>query len=299
MTSVLVLGGVSFDTIIYLDDLPAPVPRTIFPRGFHETVGSTGSGKALNLAKLGMDVTLYALIGDDDYGRRARDYLQAESVELLYDIDPQGTPRHLNLLDGEGRRISIFLAVGTFTPSINSARLAAAIARHDYIIVNIINYCRELIPLIQQQRKPIWCDIHDYDGTNTYHEDFIRAADYLLLSSDALPDYRPFMQRMIGQGKQLVVCTHGRLGATALTGAGEWIEQPSISTYAFKDSNGAGDAFFAGVLYGYMRGYPPPKCIRLGTLMGGLSVTSQELAPPALGPALLASEYQRVYGEAL
>lgn len=299
MTSVLVLGGVSFDTIVYLDDLPAPVPRTLFPRGFHETIGSTGAGKALNLAKLGLDVTLHTPLGDDDYGRRIREYLQAASVELLYDTDPQGTPRHLNLLDGEGRRISIFLTAGTSAPSIDSARLDTAIARHDHIVVNIINYCRDLIPLIQRQRKPIWCDIHDYDGVNTYHDDFIRAADYLLLSSDALPDYRPFMQRMVDQGKQLVICTHGRHGATALTAAGEWIEQPSISSYALKDSNGAGDAFFSGVLYGYMRGYPAPQCIRLGTLLGGLSVTSHELAPPALSPALLASEYQRIYGEAL
>lgn len=162
MTSVLVLGGVSFDTIIYLDALPQPVPGTIFTRGFHETVGSTGAGKALNLAKL------------------------------------------------------------------------------------------------------VWMS-----------------------------------RRMIDEGKQLVVCTHGKHGATALTAAGEWIEQPSIPAYSFKDSNGAGDAFFAGVLYGHTRGYAPWQCLRLGALMGGLCITTQELALPTLDPGLLAAEYHHAYGELL
>jgi len=299
MSSVLVLGGVSFDTIIYLDALPDPVPRTLFSRSFHETIGSTGAGKALNLAKLGLDTTLHALIGDDTYGQRIRAYLRDNDLALLHDLDPQGTARHVNLLDADGRRISIFLHADTFPPAVDMQRLNAAIAAHDYIVLNIMSYCRDLIPLIQQQHKPIWCDIHDYDGANSYHDDFIHAADYLMLSSDALPEYRPFMRRMIGAGKQLVVCTHGKHGASALTAAGEWIEQPSIPSYAFKDSNGAGDAFFAGVLFGHTRGFPPQQCLRLGALMGGLCITSEELALPTLNRTLLAHEYQRVFGERL
>jgi acarbose 7IV-phosphotransferase len=95
------------------------------------------------------------------------------------------------------------------------------------------------------------------------------------------------------------VCTHGKQGATALTAAGEWIEQPSIPGYAFKDSNGAGDAFFAGVLFGHTREYPPRQCLRLGALMGGLCITTEELALPTLSRTLLAAEYQRAYGELL
>lgn len=54
----------------------------------------------------------------------------------------------------------------------------------------------------------------------------------------------------MSQGKELIVCTHGSGGATALTKTGEWIELPIISDYKFKDANGAGDSFFSGF---YMR----------------------------------------------
>lgn len=75
MKQVLILGGVSFDTIVYLDSFPQARPQTVFSRRFHETVGSTGAGKALNLCKLGMSVTLHGLIGADFYGEQVRTYL--------------------------------------------------------------------------------------------------------------------------------------------------------------------------------------------------------------------------------
>ncbi len=44
-------------------------PANVFSQGAHETVGATGAGKAQNLQKLGMDVVLHGLIGEDAYGR--------------------------------------------------------------------------------------------------------------------------------------------------------------------------------------------------------------------------------------
>lgn len=299
MTKALVLGGVSVNTIIYLDKFPKPEPQTAFSKGYHETIGSTGAGKALNLKKLGMDVVLHALIGDDYYGQTIRTYLENAGVPFIYDIDPLGTQRHVNLMDDSGGRISIFFAYGTYEPGIDLSRIEKLIPDSDYVVLNVINYCRTLIPLIKKYRKPIWCDIHDYDGKNGYHHDFIAAADYLFLSSDALPDYRTFMEAQIERGKKLVVCTHGTSGATALTAHRQWIETPIIPTYKRKDANGAGDSFFAGYLYGVSKGFPTDKCLRVSTIVAGLCVTSNELAYPQLNERLVAQEYRKHYGEPL
>jgi len=299
MPCALVIGGVSYNTMVYLDTFPDPVPGTIFSRGFHETIGSTGAGKALNLRKLGFDVTLHALIGADAYGRRVADLLAAEQITFIYDHDPRGTQRHLNLMDQAGGWISIFLEPGTFEPDFDRSRIEQHLPHSDYVVLNISNYCRTLIPAIQRHGQPIWCDVHDYDGTSSYYDDFVRAADFLFMSSDRMPDFRPFMQAMIAQGKQLVVCTHGRQGASALTNAGEWIETPIVPTYTPKDTNGAGDSLFAGFLFGHAHGYRAERCLRIGAVTSGLCVTTPELALPELSPALLAREFQAAYGEPL
>lgn len=299
MPHVLIIGGVSFNSMIYLDAFPSPAPQTIWAGGFHETIGSTGAGKALNLRRLGMGVTLHAPIGDDRYGRACADHLRGAGVEFIYDLDPQGTQRHVNLMDAAGRRISIFVVPGSFEPAIDVERLDALIPSADYVVLNISNYCRRLIPNIKRHGQPIWCDLHDYDGASAYHRDFVDAADYVFMSSDALPDYRALMRELIERGKRLVVCTHGRDGATALTPAGEWIETPIVASYVKQDSNGAGDAFFSGVLHGHALGLDAARCLRLGAIVSGLCVTSFELAYEGLTPALAAEEYRRVYGEDL
>ena len=50
MTRALVVGGVAFNTMIQLDRFPEPRSQTVFSRGYYETIGETGAGKALNCA---------------------------------------------------------------------------------------------------------------------------------------------------------------------------------------------------------------------------------------------------------
>ncbi len=297
MKNILVLGGVSYNMMIYLEQFPPPQPQTVFSQGFHETIGSTGAGKALNLARLGFDVTLHGMIGEDEYGRKIRSHFAATNINFLTDIDPAGTKRHVNLMDANGRRISIFISYGTHEPDVDWVRLEPHIAQADLVALNIVNYCRHAIPLIKKHGQEIWCDIHTYDGQEAYHQEFIDAADVLFFSSEAMPDYGAFMQRQIADGKKLVVATHGKDGSTTLTAANQWIETPILPAYdaAKVDTNGAGDAIFAGVLAGYANRLPVEKCLQWGTIAAGLCVTAPELAHPNLSQDLIRAAHRQYY----
>jgi len=297
MPSVLVVGGVTWDTLLYLEHLPEPHPQTIFSQGYHETLGGTGAGKALNLARLGFNVTLHALLGTDTEGERAAALLHAAGVHFQAETDPAGTERHVNLMDDQGRRLSIYARSATFDPVIDLPALEALIPRHQFLVLNIINYARQLIPAARRLNTPIWCDLHDYDGEDPYHQDFVDAASYLVFSSDAMPDFRPFMHEQVQRGKQLVICTHGKEGATALSAEGRWYETPAIEDYEQVDTSGAGDSFFSGVLYGVSQGYEIERCLQLGAITAGLCVTVQELSHPDLSPARVEAEYARLFDE--
>lgn len=293
---ILVLGGISYDTMIYLDELPDPVPATLFARGSHVTIGSTGAGKALALHRLGIPTTLHGYIGDDAAGISILEYVRRAGLPFVYESDPAGTERHLNLMDSQGGRISIYVNPSTFLPPVNPAALSPLIAGCDLVALNIINYCRAWIPAIHAAGKPIWCDLHDYDGQNPYHADFVDAADVLFLSGDKMPRPRAFMESAISNGKQLVVCTFGKDGSLALTTEGIWIETPALP-YPLVDSNGAGDNFFAGVLYGINQGYPLQVALRIGAVVGGLCVTSRELVADGLSDTLVMAEYEKQWGK--
>lgn len=294
MTKIVVLGGVSYDTILHLSALPEPRPQNVYAQRTLEMVGSTGSGKAVNLHQLGFEVVFHGLIGEDEYGERVERYFAQKGLPFIYDVDPQGTERHINLIDPHGGRISIYAQSASFEPHIQWSHIEPHIADCDLVALNIINYCREAIPLIKQSGKPIWCDIHDYDGRNPYHQEFIDAADVIQMSSDALPEYRPLMEKFIAQGKQLVICTHGKDGAEALTAAGKWHTQPIITAFDPIDTNGAGDSFFSGVLFGQLHGHTLADSLKLGALTSALCVASAEIAHPELTADGLIGQLQRM-----
>jgi sugar/nucleoside kinase (ribokinase family) len=287
MQRVLILGGSTFDHIVHLPQFPAPVPQTIHKVDFHEACGSTGTGKALALTKLEVPNTLYTSYGNDYYGKQIEQFLNENNIQTIVIHDPAGTQRHINLMDAKGQRISMFVTQSSAQLNHDEILVSHIIDKHDVVVLNIIPYCRQLIPLLKKSGKPVWTDLHDYDGSNSYHVPFIDAADYIHMSSDLLPDYKPVMHRFINQGKKLVICTHGKQGADLLLGTGEWYHQPAEENIEIIDSNGAGDSFFSGFLFGFLQGQPPEACLKYGAICGALAVMDWNLVYPNLSPGLI------------
>ncbi|BES72325.1 PfkB family carbohydrate kinase [Marinobacter nanhaiticus D15-8W] len=286
---ITVIGGASVDTIIQLDTFPEPTPQTIWPRAGYRSLGSTGAGKALNLAALDIPVTLHTLLGRDAEGQFIRDALQHRNITLLAEETDAGTEQHVNLMDANGDRISLFVNPSTEPDAIDWRDVRTALAHSELAVINILAYARPALELARAAGKPIWTDLHDYDGKNSHHQPFVDAAEVVFLSSDKLPDYRHFMQQQIHKGKSLVVCTHGSCGATLIDSHGQWIEQPAFPAPNIEDTNGAGDAFFSGFLYGYLDRQPLATCMKLGAACGALCVGARSLAAPTLSREYLQS----------
>lgn len=294
MKKVLVLGGVSFNLMVDVKDFPQPVAQTISTvNSYHETLGSTGAGKAMNLKKLGLDVKLYGNIGKDPYGELILSRFQQESISFYYDISAKGTERHLNFMKKNGERLSIFLKSTPDDIEPNMELIEELIKESDFVFLNIIPYCKNFIPLLKKHNKEVWVDLHDYDGQNEYHQEFIGAADVIQFSSENNPEYRKTMESFLLAGKKLVICTHGSKGSTVLSSNG-WLETPALN-FPVVDTNGAGDAFFTGILYGHIKGYDLEKSVKLASIIGGLAVTSKELSYENLSEDKVESDYKEFY----
>eukprot|EP00903_Cladosiphon_okamuranus_P004694 g4692.t1 len=285
---ILILGGASLDTIIHLPALPRPEPQTIWPRESYRALGSTGAGKSLNLAALGQTVVFHTLLGGDPEGQQVQAALGHPGIRLLTEQTDAPTEQHVNLMSADGKRISLFIQPPPEPEQVDWNQAQQAVEDCALAVVNILGYTRSALPWLKAAGTPIWTDLHDYDGHNSYHEPFIDAARAIFLSSDNLLDYRTTMEGLIARGKEFVVCTHGSEGATLLNKEGRWLEQPVVPVAGVVDTNGAGDAFFSGFLHRYLQGAELADCLRAGAICGALCVTSRELASPELSPERLA-----------
>jgi sugar/nucleoside kinase (ribokinase family) len=279
--NVFIAGPVSWNLLIHTEVLPRPQPHTLFARWHHETLGGTSAGKALNLSQLGVDVALCTLLGDDDPARRIMGRLQASGVDVMADPCANGSERHVNLMDAAGRRVSIYLTLPVAAPSGPDPgvrdRQQAALAAADVVVVDLADHSRRFLGMARAIGKPIWCDLHDYDGRDPFHTEFRDAADVIFVSGEQLPDPRRFLREQIAGGKRLAVCTLGADGAIALDRDGEMLDMPARQVTDPVDTNGAGDAFFAGFLAAHLDGRSLRHCLQQATRVAASCVRSPDL----------------------
>lgn len=276
MADILVMGGASYDTIIRLEKNPM-TRGTYYAKDAYDRCGSTGIAKAVALQRLGASVTFHTLLGEDVEGRSITKHLRHCGIQLVTDTDPSGTELHFNLLDEDGDRISILLPRARDHSRINEVRLKKIIEDAELIVLNVLDYNRPFIPLLQG--REVWTDLQDYMDQDPFYDPFIEVSQVIFFSSDRLSDYRATMRRL-GRDDKLIVATHGREGSTAFH-QGRFFEQ-SAHDFDLVDSEGAGDNYFAGFLVEYLKKHNLERSLMMASVAGGLSIETRDLVPAEL-----------------
>ncbi len=68
-------------------------------------------------------------------------------------ITTLGTERHVNLMDEAGKRMSIISRSGGSPERVDFGRIEPLIRQSDYVALNIVDYCRPIIPLIEGSQQ--------------------------------------------------------------------------------------------------------------------------------------------------
>lgn len=286
MPHVVVAGPASWNTLVDVDALPTGAPGTVFARGHRAGLGGTSAGKALSLARLGVDVTLSTALGDDDAAAAIEAALAHPRLTLAAAHGAGPSEQHLNLMAADGGRYSIYLHLPP-EPGPAPEPVRAAVASADVVVADLADHAREVLRLARDAGRDLWCDLHDWDGRAEFHREFADAATVLLVGEDRLVDTRSFLTSRVAAGARWAVCTRGARGVVALGRDEGWLELPAVPVAQVVDTNGAGDAFAAGMLLGHLEGRPLEQCLRLGAAAGALAVASTDLVSPDLDAAAL------------
>ncbi|GHA90421.1 adenosine kinase [Streptomyces termitum] len=292
---VLVLGGSGVDTIVYVPELPLPYADSYMIRpGIETRAGQTGDFVALGLRSLGLRTHHLDMIGDDPSGDLIRAFHRDHGIDFTDVLLPGGTKRAVNLVGPDGRRLSLYddsrSQESDRLPE-STVRALAAASRHAH--VSITHPCAHALPLLHEAGVTVSTDLHDWDGENPYHEPFAHGADLVFVSTTALADPPAVMRRVLERGRaEAVVATAGAEGSYLLTRDAEApLHVPAVTPPGpVVDSNGAGDAYAAGFLFGRLSGEPLERCARYGAIAGAFACTVPATVGAAVGrDALLAA----------
>lgn len=274
---IVVAGPAAWNTMVRLDHLPEPRPHTVFARGSVRTLGGTSAGKVLHLADLGVAATLVADVGTDSEGDLILGALaHGRGAEVLARRTEGPSEQHLNLMTDDGERLSIYLATPGASPEPDPAAVSR-VATAEHVVLDLGAVGQALLPAAVASGAMLWTDLHDYDGVAEFHRPFADACSFVFLNDDGTDDHRALMTSLLERGASTVVCTLGARGAVARTAEG-WFECRAEPANVV-DTNGAGDAFFAGFFAAHLDGAETAECLRAGARQATRALGSRHLSP--------------------
>jgi fructokinase len=253
-----------------VDLVPAPVG------GYFEIApGGSPANVALGLARLGVPARLLARISDDLLGKRIREHLTHNGVQLDHAVAArEQTSLAMVSLDADGVPAYDFRIAGTadwqWTPAevagaldpgptgpvvaVHSGSLALTTAPGDAVLRDLLMRASETItvsydpncrPLLMGNAEEVLGGVHQ----------MLHVADVVKVSSEdlhwLLPGMTPeqVVDDWLGRGPRLVAVTLGSDGVLAGTSAGLRARRPGVSVKVI-DTVGAGDTFSAALLAG-------------------------------------------------
>jgi sugar/nucleoside kinase (ribokinase family) len=282
VSGIVVVGDAALDVIARHDK---PLPHGGDARAkIRFTGGGSGANTALWLRFLGADTTLLARIGDDPGGRLIKAELEAAGVRCAFAVDPEApTCCVVVMVDGYGQR-SMLADRGAnqrFAPEdVTPEALAGASHLHlsGYVLLDPPSRAAGLAALAAARAAGLTTSVDPQAATHITDPaaflDDVRGVDLLMPNTEELVALTgsadPTAAKELLDTVGAVVVTAGLDGAS-------WVDQGGVTSVpAVKaecvDSTGAGDAFDAGVLTGWLAGESTVDILRRGTRLGALAV---------------------------
>ena len=263
---VAVVGHVEWIRFARLDHVP-PVGGIGHATETWEGPGGGGGVAATQLAKLAGACTFFTALGDDELGRRSRERLTEEDIEIHAAVRSDTPTRSaLTMIDDAGERTIVTLGErleprgGDPLPWTLLARADAVfLTASDEVGVRLARRARLLV---------VTSRILELLGRSGVRADVVIGS-----ASDPAESYEAGVLR---SQPGIVVRTEGASGGTWETDRGErgrYEAAPLPGPIA--DAYGAGDSFQAGLTYGLASGMGLSDALRLAARCGARAVTGR------------------------
>ncbi len=263
MARVAVVGSYGAGLTVELDRVPEE-GETVIGRTFRVDHGGKGSNQAVGAARLGASVVLLTALGDDSFGRSARELWRLEGVEAEVVDAPAATMTAPILVEPSGlnRIVVVPGALAHLSPAHVDA-FADRIAAADVCLV--------------QLEIPI--------ETALYALEVARQAGVRTILNPAPAPAEPIAPQVdyLTPNASEAASVRGARGTLVLTLGEQGAELAGIRVAAFParvvDTTGAGDAFTAAFAVALAEGIPDLDAARWGCAAGAHMVEHAGVVP--------------------
>ncbi len=291
-SKIVVVGSSNTDMIIKVPHVPMP-GETIIGGTFSTAAGGKGANQAVAAARAGGDVTFVARVGEDMFGRKAKDGFVKDNINVDNVLSDKDAPSGVALIFvGEDGENSIAVASGAnanLSPSdVESA--ADAISSADILIMQLETPLETVLKAAtiasEKGVKVILnpapaCELSDdilsHVSILTPNESEAELLTGIKVKSEK--DAAAAADALMAKGIEVVIVTMGAKGAFVVTADSKEL----VSGFSVKavDATAAGDVFNGTLAVAMAEGKPLKDAVKFANAAAALSVTKLGAQPSA------------------
>lgn len=290
MNKITVVGSFVMDVIGTMDEFPLE-GQTIIGKKLFILPGGKGANQAVAAARLGGDITMIGMLGDDPYGNKFKELFLNENIDISNVLTSNDEPTAVGLIqiNNKGENKIVVIPGANYEFSIENLEEIKEVLKESKIIITqlelkhkvtfrLIELCNELnVPLILNPAPAIHIE-NKYLKKITYITPNETELEILTgVEVNSLEDAKLAIQKLIDLGVKNVVATLGSKGAVIGNSEGfNYIEGYKVKVV---DTIGAGDSFNGALAYGIVNGHSLVEAVKYANGVGALTVTNQGAIP--------------------
>lgn len=296
------IHGKSFDALRENDSNPGSV---------HTSAGGVARNIAENLARLGVDARLITAIGADYNGELLQRLSREAGINMSYahEIASAPTSSYLSVIDDSGE-MRLAVADMDIFAHLTASRLASqkAMLQEAALIVMDTNLADEAIAWLcgSFPKTPLFVDtvsaskairIKPYlAAIHTLKMSQMEAQAITGLEARTAVQLRKVANMLHEKGVGRVFVTRGENGVFYSTGKTNGSEKNLSTKRKVRNTSGAGDAFLAGLAYGWINDLALPATVRFGLAAAEITLSHASTSSPVLSVTAVnrSLEQQRV-----
>lgn len=270
------------------------------PGSVHTSAGGVARNIAENMTRLGIDARLITAIGADYNGELLQRLSREAGVNMNYvhEIASAPTSSYLSVIDDTGE-MRLAVADMEIFAHLTASRLATqkAMLQEAALIVMDTNLSDDAIAWLCASfpGTPLFVDtvsaskairIKPYlAAIHTLKMSQMEAQAIAGLEARSVVQLRKIANLLHAEGVDRIFITRGENGVFYSTGKTQGIEKNLSTARKVRNTSGAGDAFLAGLAYGWLNDLALPAAVRFGMAAAEITLSHASTSSPVLSVA--------------
>lgn len=260
-------GPISRDTMIYLERLPKS-GEFLRAQSVSTRVGGTAANIAFGLATTDIPIGFLTWLGNDDIADELRQALDQSNLTHVTIMEKDAPSEHVHVyVENDGERTIL----GINPSFLRELHIEDAPIKSGDVFLFTLWWPEYLPDLLELKARGCTVIL----GARALDDVQVQGADLIIGS---VKDYSGQDIKGLLQRFPRIVLTNGIEGST------EYHQSQTYHQSAFEaaavDATGAGDAFIAGYLTGFMKDFNPQECLKLGSQWAAMAVETYSSIPP-------------------